>query len=38
VLRIKRDKTQEVSEAELEASKGKFVNYVQQIALLSDQG
>ncbi|AMX18216.1 hypothetical protein IEC338SC_1058 [Acinetobacter pittii] len=38
VLRIRRDKTQEVSEAELEASKGKFVNYVQQIALLSDQG
>ncbi|MDD9320026.1 ribosome biogenesis factor YjgA [Acinetobacter lactucae] len=38
VLRINRDKTQEVSEAELEASKGKFVNYVQQIALLSDQG
>ncbi|WP_373883441.1 ribosome biogenesis factor YjgA [Acinetobacter pittii] len=38
VLRINRDKTQEVSEAEFEASKGKFVNYVQQIALLSDQG
>jgi ribosome-associated protein len=38
VLRINRDKSQQVSEAELEASKGKFVNYVQQIALLSDQG
>ncbi|MCU4359754.1 MULTISPECIES: ribosome biogenesis factor YjgA [Acinetobacter] len=38
VLRINRDKNQQVSEAELEASKGKFVNYVQQIALLSDQG
>jgi ribosome-associated protein len=38
VLRINRDKSQQVSEAEFEASKGKFVNYVQQIALLSDQG
>ncbi|MCM1962729.1 ribosome biogenesis factor YjgA [Acinetobacter pittii] len=38
VLRINRDKSQQVSEAELEVSKGKFVNYVQQIALLSDQG
>ncbi|MBJ8434128.1 ribosome biogenesis factor YjgA [Acinetobacter pittii] len=38
VLRINRDKSQQLSEAELEASKGKFVNYVQQIALLSDQG
>ncbi|MBJ6353304.1 MULTISPECIES: ribosome biogenesis factor YjgA [Acinetobacter] len=38
VLRINRDKSQQVSEAELETSKGKFVNYVQQIALLSDQG
>ena len=38
VLRINRDKTQQVSEADIEASKVKFVNYVQQIALLSDQG
>ncbi|USP39963.1 ribosome biogenesis factor YjgA [Acinetobacter sp. XS-4] len=38
VLRINRDKTQQLSEAEIEASKVKFVNYVQQIALLSDQG
>jgi len=38
VLRINRDKTQQVPEADLEASKGKFINYVQQVALLSDQG
>ncbi|WP_151676605.1 ribosome biogenesis factor YjgA [Acinetobacter nosocomialis] len=38
VLRINRDKTQQVAEADLEASKGKFINYVQQVALLSDQG
>lgn len=38
VLRINRDKTQQVAEADLEASKMKFINYVQQIALLSDQG
>ena len=38
VLRINRDKTQRASEADIEASKVKFVNYVQQIALLSDQG
>jgi len=38
VLRINRDKTQQVAEADLEASKKKFINYVQQIALLSDQG
>lgn len=38
VLRINRDKTQQVTEADLEASKKKFINYVQQIALLSDQG
>jgi ribosome-associated protein len=38
VLRINRDKTQQASEADIEASKVKFVNYVQQIALLSDQG
>lgn len=38
VLRINRDKTQQLSEAEIEASKVKFVNYIQQIALLSDQG
>lgn len=38
VLRINRDKTQQASEADIETSKVKFVNYVQQIALLSDQG
>ncbi|WP_343568703.1 ribosome biogenesis factor YjgA [Acinetobacter sp.] len=38
VLRINRDKTQQVAEADLETSKGKFINYVQQVALLSDQG
>ncbi|MFW1773549.1 ribosome biogenesis factor YjgA [Acinetobacter seifertii] len=38
VLRINRDKTQQVAEADLDASKKKFINYVQQIALLSDQG
>lgn len=38
VLRINRDKTQQVPEADLEASKGKFINYLQQVALLSDQG
>ncbi|MEQ1064320.1 ribosome biogenesis factor YjgA [Acinetobacter sp. XH1741] len=38
VLRINRDKNQQVAEADLEASKMKFINYVQQIALLSDQG
>jgi ribosome-associated protein len=38
VLRIHRDIKQQVSEEELEASKRKFVNYVQQVALLSDQG
>lgn len=38
VLRINRDKTQQVAEADIEASKKKFINYVQQIALLSDQG
>ncbi|MEO9281007.1 ribosome biogenesis factor YjgA [Acinetobacter sp. WA-87] len=38
VLRINRDKTQQVAEADLEVSKKKFINYVQQIALLSDQG
>lgn len=38
VLRINRDKTQQVAEADLEVSKGKFINYVQQVALLSDQG
>ncbi|MCG8285569.1 ribosome-associated protein [Acinetobacter seifertii] len=38
VLRINRDKTQQVAEADLEASKKKFINYVQQIALLSNQG
>ncbi|MCL6695700.1 ribosome biogenesis factor YjgA [Acinetobacter baumannii] len=38
VLRINRDKTQQVTEADLEATKMKFINYVQQVALLSDQG
>jgi ribosome-associated protein len=38
VLRINRDKNQQVAEADIEASKMKFINYVQQIALLSDQG
>lgn len=38
VLRIHRDMKKQVSEEELAASKLKFVNYVQQIALLSDQG
>ena len=38
VLRIHRDIKQQVSEEELAASKLKFVNYVQQVALLSDQG
>jgi ribosome-associated protein len=37
VLRIHRDMKQQVSEEELEASKRKFVNYVQQVALLSEQ-
>lgn len=38
VLRINRDQKQELPEAEIEASKLKFMNYVQQVALLSDQG
>ncbi|HCQ9546545.1 TPA: ribosome-associated protein [Acinetobacter baumannii] len=38
VLRINRDKTQQVAEADLEATKMKFINYVQQVALLLDQG
>lgn len=38
VLRINRDKTQQVAEADLEATKMKFINYVQQVVLLSDQG
>ena len=38
VLRINRDKTQQVAEADLEATKMKFINYVQQVSLLSDQG
>ncbi|MCZ3075189.1 ribosome biogenesis factor YjgA [Acinetobacter baumannii] len=38
VLRINRDKTQQVAEADLEATKMKLINYVQQVALLSDQG
>ncbi|MCY3290505.1 ribosome-associated protein, partial [Acinetobacter pittii] len=38
VLRINRDKTQQVAVADLEATKMKFINYVQQVALLSDQG
>ena len=37
VLRIQRDMKQQVSEEELAASKLKFANYVQQVALLSDQ-
>ncbi|HQV24706.1 MAG TPA: ribosome biogenesis factor YjgA [Acinetobacter sp.] len=37
VLRIQRDIKQQVSEDELAASKLKFANYVQQVALLSDQ-
>ena len=37
VLRIQRDIKQQVSEEELAASKLKFANYVQQVALLSDQ-
>ncbi|ENX49978.1 MULTISPECIES: ribosome biogenesis factor YjgA [Acinetobacter] len=36
VLRIQRDITQAVSEEELAASKLKLFNYVQQVALLSD--
>ncbi|MBP8006725.1 MAG: DUF615 domain-containing protein, partial [Acinetobacter sp.] len=38
VLRIHRDVKREVSEEELAASKLKLVNYVQQVALLSEQG
>lgn len=38
VLRIHRDITQQVTEEDLAASKLKFINYVQQVALLSDQG
>lgn len=38
VLRINRDKTQQFAEADLEVTKMKFINYVQQVALLSDQG
>ncbi|MBP9787058.1 MAG: ribosome-associated protein [Acinetobacter sp.] len=38
VLRIHRDIKQQMSEEQLVASKLKFVNYVQQVALLSDQG
>ena len=38
VVRINRDKAQQVAEADLEATKMKFINYVQQVALLSDQG
>ena len=37
VLRIQRDMKQQVCEEELAASKLKFANYVQQVALLSDQ-
>ena len=37
VLRIQRDIKQQVSEEELAASKLKFANYVQQVALVSDQ-
>ncbi|KOR16053.1 MULTISPECIES: ribosome biogenesis factor YjgA [Acinetobacter] len=36
VLRIQRDITQSAGEEELAASKLKFFNYVQQVALLSD--
>lgn len=36
VLRIHRDLKVEMPEAELEASKLKLFNYVQQVALLSD--
>lgn len=36
VLRIHRDMKQEVSVEELEASKLKLINYVQQVALLSE--
>lgn len=38
VLRIHRDVKREVSDEELAASKLKLVNYVQQVALLSEQG
>ncbi|CAM4414083.1 ribosome-associated protein [Acinetobacter dispersus] len=38
VLRIHRDMKQQISEEDLAASKLKFVNYVQQVALLSEQG
>ncbi|WP_151716799.1 ribosome biogenesis factor YjgA [Acinetobacter sp. TUM15071] len=38
VLRIHRDMKQQGSEEDLAASKLKFVNYVQQVALLSEQG
>jgi ribosome-associated protein len=35
-LRVQRDITQGAGEEELAASKLKFFNYVQQVALLSD--
>jgi ribosome-associated protein len=38
VLRIHRDLSLKLTEAELAESKLKFLNYVQQVALLSDQG
>lgn len=36
VLRIHRDQTQQIADADMQASKLKFFNYVQQVALLSD--
>ena len=38
ILRIHRDKKLEATEEELEVSRQKLLNYVQQIGLLSDQG
>ena len=38
VLRIHRDKSLQATEEELAESKQKFLNYVQQVALLSEQG
>jgi len=37
LLRIQRDVAKQVSEEELLESKNKLVNYIQQVALISDQ-
>lgn len=37
LLRIERDKKKELGEEAIEASKQRLVNYVQQVALISDQ-